>query len=120
MKKIAFILLISTVSVIGCKSKRTAATSAAPANSTSAAMITSNQGNTTGKVSHEYRATGCNTVINFEQEGVRMTIIPKDPLPSELDIDGTQITFNYRTLRMPNPEGCTVGIPAEVSDISKK
>jgi hypothetical protein len=47
-------------------------------------------------------------------------LIPRDTLSPEFDIDGLEIFFNYRKLKMPNPKGCSVGIPAEIKDISKK
>ena len=77
---------------------------------------------TIGKVSHQYRASGCSTVIivNTENQDKPLTLIPREPLPSKLDVDGLGIKFNYRTLRMPNPQGCLVGLPAEITDISKK
>jgi hypothetical protein len=79
-------------------------------------------GTTLGKVSHQYRETGCSTVIlvNSENQDKPLTLIPRDTLSPEFDIDGLEILFNYRTLKMPNPKGCTVGIPAEITDISKK
>jgi hypothetical protein len=77
-------------------------------------------GNTTGKVSHKYRSTGCATVIVFNQDGTEMTLIPKDKLPKEYDVDGMEIKFNYHSLKMANPQGCNVGMPAEITEISKK
>jgi hypothetical protein len=73
-----------------------------------------------GKVSHKYRAGGCSTVIVFIKDGTEMTLIPKDKLAAEFDVDGQAIMFNYRPLKMPNPAGCTVGMPAEITDLSKK
>jgi hypothetical protein len=78
------------------------------------------KGTTTGKVSHKYKAGGCSAVIVFMQDGTEVTIIPKDKLAKEFDVDGLEISFNYHTLKMPQPAGCTVGMPAEVTDISKK
>jgi hypothetical protein len=77
-------------------------------------------GNTMGTVSHKYRPTGCATVIIVKQEEEEITLIPKDKLAKEFDVDGKQIMFNYHTLKMPQPEGCAVGMPAEITDISKK
>jgi hypothetical protein len=75
---------------------------------------------TAGKVSHEYRATGCRTVIIVSTSDEPLTLIPKDDLPEKFDKDGLEILFNFRLLKMLNPEGCSVGIPAELSDISVK
>lgn len=79
-------------------------------------------GTTLGKVSHQYRESGCNTVIivNLENQDKPLTLIPRDTLSAEFDVDGLEILFNYRKLKMPNPKGCSIGIPAEITDISKK
>jgi hypothetical protein len=77
---------------------------------------------TLGKVSHRYRATGCNTVIEvkLEGEGEIQTLIPKDKLAKEIDVDGKEIYFNFLLLRMPQPQGCNVGQPADITDIVSK
>jgi hypothetical protein len=74
---------------------------------------------TLGKVSHRYRATGCNTVIEvkLEGDGEIQTLIPKDKLAQEIDVDGTEIYFNFLLLRMPQPTGCKVGQPANITDV---
>jgi hypothetical protein len=122
MKKYILFLLISSLAVTACKSKKatTASTTSTTTTPTPAAMTTRTEGNTSGKVSHQYRATGCATVIVFNNEGTEMTLIPKDKLPAEFDVDKLEIKFNYHTLKMANPAGCNVGIPAEITDISKK
>ncbi len=73
-----------------------------------------------GKVSHKYRETGCKTIILVSSTDEPLILIPSQDLPDKFDKDGLEIFFNYRTLRIKNPAGCTVGIPAEVSDISVK
>lgn len=75
-----------------------------------------------GKVSHQYRETGCATVIIVERKAEEspLTLIPFQKLPDKFDKDGIQIKFHYRLLRMPNPAGCSVGLPAEITDISKQ
>jgi|GEM_PF-713908 len=147
MKKYIVLLLVSAMAATACKSKKNAPTassastttsssSTAPAASSSspsssataspaasetgAASMTTATGTTTGKVSHKYRAAGCSTVIVFTKDGTEMTLIPKDKLSSEFDVDGLEIAFNYRPLKMPNPAGCTAGMPAEITDLSKK
>jgi len=77
---------------------------------------------TIGYISHKYKADGCGSVIiisdlNYQPEVV---IIPKDPLPKEIDKEGVKIKFNYRKLKMPNPNGCNIGGMAEISEISIK
>lgn len=76
-------------------------------------------GNTRGKVSHQFRKSGCATVIivkgnNGEEE---LVLIPKDALKKEIDMDGMIIYFNYHPLKMPNPPGCVKGMPAEITDV---
>ena len=41
-------------------------------------------------------------------------------LADDMDKDGLNIYFDYQPLKMKNPEGCNVGIPAEITNISKK
>lgn len=120
MRLFVYIFCIAALITNGCKSKKEASASA------STTSVSSQQntvkGNTLGKVSHQYSATGCATVIIVKIEGQEnpLTLIPKDKLPSSLDVDGLEISFNYRPLKMPQPAGCNVGIPAELTDISKK
>ena len=124
MKKISFILLIVFPVLFACKSEKKTGSSAKENSTTNNTSISSNNavaaGEVTGKVSHKYRSTGCATVVMVMKDGEELTLIPKDKLPAELDVDGLEIRFNYRTLRMPNPEGCNTGMPAEITDVSKK
>lgn len=83
---------------------------------TKEATTSSTMGKTSGKVSHEYKAGGCSAVI-VTSDGV--TLIPKDALKKEFDVDGLNVTFDYITLKMPQPAGCTTGIPAEISNLGK-
>lgn len=77
---------------------------------------------TVGKVSHQFRDTGCPTVVIVAHEENKnpLILIPLKKLPDEMDVDGLEITFNYRPLKMPNPLGCNKGFPAELINISKK
>ncbi len=77
---------------------------------------------TLGKVSFQNKATGCSAVIIVKTEDASkpLILIPKDALPTEFDKDGIEIYFDYRLLKMPNPKGCNEGIPAELTNISKK
>jgi hypothetical protein len=141
MKKY-FLILGAVLIVVSCKSKKEGASAqnnSAPAGPTTTTVTTTETvtttttteskptaemnvpvGNTIGKVSHKFRATGCATVIIVDQDGNELVLIPKDKLVNDLDVDGLQINFNYRTLKMPQPAGCSKGIPAEITDISKK
>ena len=104
------ILLLASVSLFsfGCATKH--------------AEVIVPKGATLGKVSHQYRATGCATVVIVKQEDVSdpITLIPRDTLAPAFDMDGLEIWFNYRPLKMRNPAGCKVGMPAELTDITKK
>ncbi|HET7817782.1 MAG TPA: hypothetical protein VFL70_00595 [Bacteroidia bacterium] len=83
---------------------------------------TSHPSKTTGRVSHQFRATGCATIIIVKTKDTAnpIILIPRDPLPHELDVNGLEISFNYHTLRIPQPPGCDKGIPANISDLKKK
>ncbi len=105
---IAFVLSLA----IACKSK-----SSATATDPKAMAVPAK---TKGKVSHQYRSSGCATVIVLNEQDKPASLIPKDKLPAEFDVDGMEIVFNYRVLKMPQPQGCTTGVPAEIKDISKK
>jgi len=76
---------------------------------------------TIGKVSHEYSANGCPVVILVKLQDSKdiLTLIPMTPLGKEFDADGNEISFDYRLLKMPNPQGCNTGIPAEIKNITK-
>lgn len=121
MKKYLIISFLSVLTATACKSKK-AADSSSSAGTTTLAESSSAQvaGSTTGTVSHKYRSTGCSTVVLVKHDETELTLIPKDKLAKEFDVEGMVITFNYHTLRMPQPEGCTTGQPAEITDISKK
>ncbi|MBA3970899.1 MAG: hypothetical protein H0X46_01920 [Bacteroidetes bacterium] len=103
----------------------TAVQSSTPGNSAEANTSTTasgtNQGAHAGKVSHKYRAGGCETVIIIlPSEGTEeIILIPKDKLNKDIDMDGQTITFDYHPLKMPQPAGCTAGVPAEITNITK-
>jgi len=111
-----YISIIATVLALSqaCKTKQQAGITPAGAAQTTEAP------KTMGKVSHQYRESGCATVIIVQNGEEPLTLIPKEPLPAVLDVDGMKITFDYRLLRMPNPKGCATGIPAEITNVSKK
>ncbi len=77
-------------------------------------------GKYSGYVSFIYKKEGCSAVIITKREDEQeLTLIPKDKLSKDFDVDNLKITFNYRGLKMPTPEGCK-GIPAEITDLAKK
>ncbi len=80
--------------------------------------VTATQGTTTGTVSHKYRDTGCKTVILVSES--EQVLIPVEGLPQDLDVDGKVITFDFTVLRMPQPEGCNTGQPAQLRNVSAK
>ena len=132
MKSIIILTAVFSMSfVCSCKSKKAALASAgtnSTSSTTNAATSTistsatgDNQGGNIGKISHKYESTGCGTVIVIpaNDNAAEITIIPKDKLSKDVDMDGQLIRFDYRPLKMPQPAGCTVGIPAEITNINK-
>jgi hypothetical protein len=117
---IAFIAILS----ISCKTKhQTEVTTQVQTQTVDASSgPTTKYPKTQGKVSHEYRATGCKTVIVIKTDDATnpLVIIPISPLPDAFDKDGLTLYFNYKLSRIKNPEGCMKGIPAEVTEISLK
>lgn len=100
----------------GCKSVKTKHSSS----STQIQEQPANTDKTKGTVSFQFKETGCRSVILVTNDDGEMILIPKDNLPEEFDIDGLQIYFNYRLLKMPNPDGCSKGMPAEITNLTKK
>jgi hypothetical protein len=117
MRTSLVILAISISMLAGCKSKQKATGTTI----TTAAENVVTTPKTIGKVSHKYRATGCETVVIviLPNEEKPLTLIPRVKLSSQLDVDGLEISFNYRLLKMPQPAGCYTGIPAELTEIVK-
>jgi len=109
-----YICLIATCFSVSCISNKKTGTSTLKKEEANSKII--------GKISHQYRATGCSIVILVNESALDapLVLIPKDKLPDGLDDDGLEISFNYRVLRMPNPPGCDIGIPAEIKDIAKR
>ena len=122
MKNLSIIIAVITVLMFSCKTKHQTPTTTQVQSETVDAWAGSTTKNpkTHGKVSHEYRATGCKTVLVVKTDDAAnpLVLIPISPLPAEFDKDGVTLYFNYRLSRMKNPEGCTKGIPAEVTEIS--
>jgi hypothetical protein len=115
MKQLIMIFVVVCAFTCGCKTKHKVEKDSTPANVVQ-------KGATIGKVSHQYRADGCATVVIVKQTDNPdiITLIPKDTLAAAFDVDGLEIYFDYRPLKMPNPVGCSVGYPAELKNISKK
>lgn len=117
MKSTIFFIAICISVAIACKSTQKTANSTNAEQSNQMTQV----GNTIGKVSHKYRATGCATVVIIIIDGEKeLVLIPKDKLSNDFDVNGLELKFNYRPLKMPQPPGCNVGIPAALMDISKK
>jgi hypothetical protein len=76
-------------------------------------------GTTTGTISHGNTDSPCTIVTVAQSEG-NLILIPVKGLPFDLDKEGNVILFDYNTLKMPQPEGCGVGIPAEIRNVSLK
>ncbi len=121
IKKVLLYSLIISITVFACKPKQevvsTSKAEPAPAAKTEE---TNAAPKTVGKISHRYRAEGCATVIIVPGGPEMLTLIPRSKLPANVDVDGLEVVFYYRTLRMPQPAGCTKGIPAEIKDITKR
>ena len=114
MKSIILIIATVSLSIGACKIGEHA-----PVKTTSSSSEQTSP-KTSGKVSHQYKATGCATVIIIKNGDELITIIPKDKLSDNFDVDGLEISFDYRPLKMHNPEGCNAGFPAEVTNIKLK
>jgi hypothetical protein len=132
MRSIIILLAVFVSVTTGCKTKKKAAVSSTqastPGNPDTAVAVQTNttassgvQGVHAGKVSHKYRASGCETVIVIQPvEGTEeITLIPKDKLNKDIDVDGQTITFDYQPLKIPQPAGCATGLPAEITNITK-
>lgn len=71
-----------------------------------------------GIVSLELKKNGCAALVKgFTPDGEELVLIPNKPL-GNLEKEGQKIKFHFRLLRMPQPEGCTKGVPAELTDLT--
>ena len=114
MKTLKILVLCLLIFTFSCKTKQVAQ------QNTQTTDVKTSDPKTLGKVSHEFKATGCGTVVIIKDKEVQTILIPKDALPEEYDKDGLQIYFEYKLLKMRNPPGCNKGIPAALTNISKK
>ena len=114
MKHLIVPFIVLAVFFTSCKAKEIST------QQTDKSVQINNTALSSGYVSHKYRETGCKTVIIVSSTDEPLVLIPSQDLPDKFDKDGLKILFNYRPLRIKNPAGCSVGIPAELSDISIK
>ncbi len=118
MRRIIVILSIP-LALISCTCTKKSSSTSSNTSSGGERIATDRTDRTAGKVSHQYRSSGCPTVIIVSGENP-MVLIPKDNLGSQFDVDGLEVLFHYHPLRMPQPQGCATGIPAEITDVAKK
>ncbi len=127
MKYTSIIIILSAIFLISscCHTRKT--TKVAEAAVVEEAVVVTEEplvenpvflGTNLGYVSHQFRLTGCKSVIAIPTNEDTSYIIPVPELEESLDIDGQYYHFNYRPLKIKNPDGCMTGIPAEVYDIS--
>ena len=114
-------LALSLIFALGCKSKKKAdsASSTTTATTTATTDPGMDKPKVTGKVSHQYSECGTVVIITDSNGGAPIILIPQTKL-GEFDVDGQEISFHYRPLKMKNPDGCNTGSPAALTDISKK
>jgi hypothetical protein len=91
---------------------------ATPVATTTVTMQDSTLPIATGTVSHKYKGSCRSVIVTTGDDGAELVLIPKDALGT-FDVDGKKVKFNYQLLRMPLPEGCTVGKMAAVTNISE-
>ena len=78
---------------------------------------------TYGKVTHLINTQTCTCIIVFNKEASstdELVLLPKDPLPDDLNKEGTELKFHYRPLKIKNPEGCLKGIPVSLTEVTKR
>jgi hypothetical protein len=78
---------------------------------------------TYGKVTHLVNANQCTSIIVINKDAGNnneLILLPKDPLPADLNKEGIELKFHYRPLKIKNPEGCLKGIPAALTEITKR
>ena len=130
MRLLIILLAFVASATIGCKTKKgstattstattTSASTTSTTTSTTSTSVETTEGAFVGKVSHKYKDGGCATVIIIAGDSGETVLIPKDQLAKDVDMDGQLIKFDYHALKMPQPAGCTVGIPVEVTNITK-
>ena len=118
MKNLFVVVVLLLIAVTSCKTKQQTQKQLTDSTTGATKVIPKTQ----GTVSHEYRATGCSTVVIVKKadSATPMILIPITALPDEFDKDGLTIYFNYSLSRIKNPEGCSHGMPAQIKDVSTK
>lgn len=116
LKAFSLLILLLSVAAPGCKPKQK---TASPAPHASDPGIEAGP-KVYGRVTHDYRASGCGTAVMLTDSASQAQIIllPVDTL-GVLDVEGLQISFRYRPLKRKNPLGCRTGFPAKLTDIEK-
>lgn len=72
---------------------------------------------TSGVVATKIGENECYPVIRVSNKSENIILIPIPPLDSIYNKDGLKISFDYKLLRIKNPDGCVEGIPAEIYNI---
>ena len=74
-----------------------------------------------GKISHKYVSNGCSPIIISYKNPMHdtLTLIPLNSL-KEMDKDGKEVLFNFKTLKVHQPKGCGDGIPVYITAIRAK
>ena len=106
------VVFVFIIQIFACKSKKTDASK--PAETDAA----SNAQKTKGIVSHQFQSAGCQTIVICKKESDTLFLIPMTPL-DKFDVDGLEISFDYRVLKVHNPKGCH-GMPVQISNITSK
>ncbi len=73
-----------------------------------------------GRVSHRYAYTGCGPVIVTDKviHGDTLIFDPMQKL-NEFDVEGLEISFNYRPLAIMHPKSCGKAQPVYISNVKK-
>ncbi len=107
-----YILFLGLFILISCKSTEKLD------NKTEKVKLT--KGSIHGIVSHKLQNEGCKTLIIVvrENQDKPMILIPIEGLEQKFDKDNQKISFDYLPLKVKNPEGCNIGIPVSISNVS--
>lgn len=105
------ILLLGIILLISCKSSEKQVVNKL--------ISTVVKGKYTGKVTHQYKTEGCKTIIIVNKENDKpLNLIPMNELDAKYDKDNLKISFDFLPLRVKNPLGCNIGIPAQITNIA--
>lgn len=112
MRWLLIVSILLSVSTMSCKCKKNLHDD----NEKIVEQPAASNGEFVGVVRHNFEESTCTVIEALDGDQV-VYFIPVNGLPESMDIDGMQIRFNYHPLKMPQPEGCTKGIPVELSDV---